>query len=225
MTNTPSFSNTQSSNTNNMNTSATSINTLEYYANNAQAFAQSTLHVDMGELYREFLPLLPSPHHSEHEKIHILDAGCGAGRDALAFKQLGYKVTAFDACSELADIASFHLQQSVYVKTFRQVKEHAQYHGIWCCASLLHVAHNELPDRFTKLASALKPNGILYASFKYGKGERSDGNRTFSDLTETCLEDVLAQIPSLNVVKVWQSKDQRPDRSEQVWLNVVVKLK
>ncbi|MBQ4864724.1 class I SAM-dependent methyltransferase [Pseudoalteromonas sp. MMG013] len=206
-----------------MNTSATSINTLEYYANNAQAFAQSTLHVDMGELYKEFLPLLPLPHNSEHEKIHILDAGCGAGRDALAFKQLGYKVTAFDACSELADIASFHLQQSVYVKTFRQVKEHAQYHGIWCCASLLHVAHNELPDRFTKLASALKPNGILYASFKYGKGERSDGNRTFSDLTETCLEDVLAQIPSLNVVKVWQSKDQRPDRSEQVWLNVVVK--
>ncbi|MBQ4844711.1 class I SAM-dependent methyltransferase [Pseudoalteromonas sp. MMG005] len=206
-----------------MNTSATSINTLEYYANNAQAFAQSTLHVDMGELYKEFLPLLPLPHNSEHEKIHILDAGCGAGRDALAFKQLGYKVTAFDACSELADIASFHLQQSVYVKTFRQVKEQAQYHGIWCCASLLHVAHNELPDRFTKLASALKPNGILYASFKYGKGERSDGNRTFSDLTETCLEDVLAQIPSLNVVKVWQSKDQRPDRSEQVWLNVVVK--
>ena len=195
--------------------------TLQYYANNAHDFAQSTLHVDMGELYKEFLPLLPSSHHSDHEKIHILDAGCGAGRDALAFKQLGYKVTAFDACSELADIASFHLQQSVYVKTFRQVKEHAQYHGIWCCASLLHVAHNELPDRFTKLASALKPNGILYASFKYGKGERSDGNRTFSDLTETCLEDLLEQIPSLNVVKVWQSKDQRPDRSEQVWLNVV----
>lgn len=206
---------------NNSTTLNKSNSTLEYYANNAHDFAHSTLQVDMGELYREFLPLLPSQHLSGNEKIHILDAGCGAGRDALAFKQLGYKVTAFDACSELADIASFHLQLPVYVKTFQQVKEHAQYHGIWCCASLLHVTHNELPDRFTKLANALKPDGVLYASFKYGKGERSDGNRTFSDLTETCLEDVLVQTPSLKVVKVWQSKDQRPDRSEQVWLNVL----
>lgn len=195
--------------------------TLDYYAKNAEAFAQSTLDVDMSALYQAFLPLLPSVNSDEQEKVHVLDAGCGAGRDALAFKNLGYKVTAFDACAELADIASFHLQQPVYVKTFRQMKEQAQYHGIWCCASLLHVAHHELPDRFTKLANALKPNGVLYASFKYGEGERQDGDRTFSDFTEDSITQLLAQSDMLSVNKVWTTEDQRLDRKGQIWLNVV----
>jgi 2-polyprenyl-3-methyl-5-hydroxy-6-metoxy-1,4-benzoquinol methylase len=208
---------------NNSTTLNKSNSTLEYYANNAHDFAHSTLQVDMGELYREFLPLLPSQHLSGNEKIHILDAGCGAGRDALAFKQLGYKVTAFDACSELADIASFHLQQPVYVKTFQQVKEHAQYHGIWCCASLLHVTHNELPDRITKLANALKPNGVLYASFKYGEGECIINNRHYTNMTEKCLNALIEAEPKLSLVDMWQSEDARPDRKGELWLNVLVR--
>lgn len=194
--------------------------TLDYYAKNAEAFAQSTLDVDMSALYQAFLPLLPSVNSGEQEKVHVLDAGCGAG---LAFKNLGYKVTAFDACAELADIASFHLQQPVYVKTFRQMKEQAQYHGIWCCASLLHVAHHELPDRFTKLANALKPNGVLYASFKYGEGECIINNRHYTNMTEKCLNALIEAESQLSIVDMWQSEDARPDRTGELWLNVLVR--
>ena len=197
--------------------------TLDYYAQNANAFANSTLNIDMSEFYNAFIPHLPSAEGCPNGlKPHILDAGCGSGRDALHFKNLGYKVTAFDACAELAEIASFHLEQSVYVKTFRQISDQNQYDGIWCCASLLHVAHVELPDRFTKLANALKPNGLLYVSFKYGEGERDINGRHFTDLTEQSLQTLIDNEPQLTLQKVWQSEDQRPERKGELWLNGLI---
>lgn len=69
--------------------------TLAYYDSNADAFVESTFQVSMEELYREFLPLLP-------EGGHILDAGCGSGRDALFFKRNGYRVSAFDGSDAIA---------------------------------------------------------------------------------------------------------------------------
>jgi ubiquinone/menaquinone biosynthesis C-methylase UbiE len=42
----------------------------------------------MAPLYTRFLARIPAGG-------HILDAGCGSGRDALAFRKLGYAVTAF----------------------------------------------------------------------------------------------------------------------------------
>lgn len=200
--------------------------TLDYYAQNASAFANSTLHIDMGEFYNAFLPHLPSAEGCPNGlKPHILDAGCGSGRDALHFKKLGYKVTAFDAVAELAEIASFHLEQPVYVKTFRQINDQNQYDGIWCCASLLHVAHSELPDRFTKLANALKPNGVLYVSFKYGEGERDINGRHFTDLTEESLKALIDAEPQLTLEKTWQSEDQRQERKGEIWLNGLIRKK
>jgi ubiquinone/menaquinone biosynthesis C-methylase UbiE len=37
---------------------------------------------------------------------HVLDAGCGSGRDALAFLRRGYHVTAIDASPAMAGLAS-----------------------------------------------------------------------------------------------------------------------
>ncbi|WP_338040958.1 hypothetical protein [Marinomonas algicola] len=70
-------------------------NTTLYYNMYAEDFAENTLSVDMSALYQCFLPLIPL-------QGHILDAGCGSGRDAKYFQSLGYEVSAFDASSELA---------------------------------------------------------------------------------------------------------------------------
>src|SRR3712207_7267921 len=42
----------------------------------------------------------------------ILDAGCGTGRDALAFVQRGFEVVAFDASAEMVDRKSTRLNSS-----------------------------------------------------------------------------------------------------------------
>ncbi|MGB6141269.1 MAG: class I SAM-dependent methyltransferase, partial [Pseudoalteromonas rhizosphaerae] len=152
----------------------------------------------------------------------ILDAGCGSARDAAYFKQQGFTVSAFDASEELAALASQHLQQTVEVSTFQQLDSVNQYDGIWCCASLLHVPKNELPNVFIRLQNALKPNGVLYVSFKYGTTERVHNGREFTDLTEQLLSDLINQHTQLSIVKHWQSVDQRPGRESEVWLNALL---
>jgi len=71
---------------------------MDYYDDNADSYVKSTLRVDMQPLYERFLPLLPA-------QAHILDAGCGSGRDAKCFIQNGYQVTAFDASVKIAALA------------------------------------------------------------------------------------------------------------------------
>lgn len=83
--------------------------TLTYYNQNAKAFSDSTLNVDMSALYAEFLP-----HVAQHGSI--LDAGCGSARDAAFFKTQGFTVSAFDASPELAELASSYLQQPLKAK-------------------------------------------------------------------------------------------------------------
>ena len=190
--------------------------TLNYYNQHAQTFSDSTLNVDMSALYAEFLPLIPK--HS-----HILDAGCGSARDAMYFKQQGFTVSAFDASPELAKLASNYLQQAVEVKTFQQLNCTSKYDGIWCCASLLHVSKVELPQVFLKLQNALKPNGVLYVSFKYGTQERVHNGREFTDLNEDGLTALIAHHTELKILKQWQTVDQRPERESEVWLNALIK--
>ena len=189
--------------------------TLNYYNQNAQSFSDSTLHVDMSALYAEFLPLIP-------KHGHILDAGCGSARDAMYFKQQGFTVSAFDASPELAKLASNYLQQAVEVKTFQQLNCINKYDGIWCCASLLHVPKVELPQVFLKLQNALKPNGVLYVSFKYGTQERVHNGREFTDLNESALTALINSHTKLKILKQWKTVDQRPERESEVWLNALL---
>ena len=190
--------------------------TLNYYNQHAQSFSDSTLNVDMSALYAEFLP-----HIKQHG--HILDAGCGSARDAAYFKNQGFTVSAFDASPALAKLASNYLQQPVVIKTFQGLECVNKYDGIWCCASLLHVPKAELPQVFLKLQNALKPDGVLYVSFKYGTQERVHNGREFTDLNESALTALINSHTKLKIIKQWQTVGQRPECESQVWLNALIK--
>jgi SAM-dependent methyltransferase len=192
-----------------------SLETINYYNQNATDFAAATDDIDMTALYAEFLPRLKAA-------SHILDAGCGSGRDAGYFKQQGFTVSAFDASAELARLASSRLQQAVAVQRFEQLNEHEKYDGIWCCASLLHVANNNLAAVFGLLQQALKPKGVLYASFKYGDTERQDHGRHFTDMNEARLTALINDVNGLTLNKMWLTQDQRPDRNHETWLNALL---
>ncbi len=66
-----------------------------YYEQFAAQFFDSTVTVDMSAIHQRFMARLTS-------RAHVLDAGCGSGRDAKAFTEAGFQVTAFDASAELA---------------------------------------------------------------------------------------------------------------------------
>jgi superfamily II DNA or RNA helicase/HKD family nuclease/SOS-response transcriptional repressor LexA len=187
--------------------------TVGYYNDRAEQFFSSTLRVDMSPIYERFLNgLAPG--------ASILDAGCGSGRDARAFADLGFSVSAFDASEELAKRASEHCGFAVDVRRFENVDEVAQYDAIWCCASLLHVPLSDMHGVLSKLWAALKAGGRMYVSYKMGSGERSHDGRRFTDADEPTVRAWLGAMPEFQRIEVWQTQDQRPDRTES-WTNAL----
>jgi len=185
----------------------------QYYEEFAAEFFRSTVGVDMSSIRARFLAQL-------EPGAHILDAGCGSGRDAKAFADAGFRVSAFDASAELARRATAHCGFEVAVRRFEALDEISEFDGIWCCASLLHVPLATMPAIFERLWRALRPGGTLYVSFKHGVGERDHDGRRFTDADEATLRTWLCPLPAVNRIDVWLTHDQRPDRTD-CWINAL----
>ncbi|MNB82238.1 Malonyl-[acyl-carrier protein] O-methyltransferase [compost metagenome] len=187
--------------------------TLKYYQDNAQTFFDGTVNVDMSSLYETFTRHLAPG-------ARVLDAGCGSGRDAKAFQEMGYQVDAFDASPAMVELAREHTGLPVQLMAFADVDWKEEFDGIWCCASLLHVPAVELLEVMQRLADALKPGGVWYVSFKYGDGEREVDGRRFTDMDKVRLKELVEDISEIDVVEIWMTQDRRPTRDE-VWVNGV----
>ena len=197
--------------------------TLNYYDENAVEFACQTLSIDMHDLYELFINQLP-----QRDTQCILDVGCGSGRDANYFAKQGYEVTAIDASAELIQWAEQHHMSSritwVHLD-FSSIEKQAwenKFTGIWACASLLHVPFLELPFIINSLLDTFTDDGVMYVSFKYGKGERVDEERFFCDMNESRWTTIVAKIPQVIEYKIWLSADKRSS-IENNWFNITIK--
>ena len=137
---------------------------LDYYNHKAAEFVSGTVAAEFTKMQDTFLQYVPAGG-------KILDFGCGSGRDTKYFLSRGYVVEAIDGSIELCKIASAYTGIEVKKMLFQELNSVEEYDGIWACASILHVAKQELPAIIQKMADAVKRNGIVYMSFKYGKFE------------------------------------------------------
>ena len=188
-------------------------NNIEYYNINAESFVAETQNADMS-LWRDKFESYVA------EGGRVLDAGCGSGRDSKAFMQHGFSVVAFDASMEMCKAASKLIGQKVCQMKFQDIAFDAEFDGIWACATLLHVPMDELPVIMKKLHNALKENGALYASFKYGEGTTLRGERKFSDFTEKSIVP-LFETAGFEIVSNVVGSDSRPVRESEKWVNVI----
>ena len=93
------------------------------------------------------------------------------------------------------------------------------YNGIWACASLLHLpveSQHKVVDEFLK---ALSPNGVLYASWKYGSETYSQDGRFFCDMTPVTLREFFEKHPDINILKLWETPDFQKRKN---WVNILV---
>ncbi len=173
--------------------------TVAFYDSDPDAYSRSTLDNDLSELYSPFLKLIP-------DGGLVLDAGSGSGRDIRAFLSLGYRVDAFDASMGMAALASRLTGVKVRVARFEDWPSAVStYDGIWCFASLLHVAAEDLPDVLSRLTNALRPGAPLFASFKEGDGETIDDlGRRYTNLTIEAARELFGSVPGLVAVSVWR---------------------
>jgi len=185
--------------------------TLEYYEKNAEQFIQDTLNKNMSASYEVFERYL-------HKSAHILDAGCGSGRDSLYFKNRGYQCTAFDISSKMCDFASDLLRQEVHQLSFDELRFEDEFDAAWASASLLHVPKKEMPSVMKKLSRALKPKGLLYTSFKFGESEFVKGERFFNAYTQEGFQ-ALIELTPFTIAESFLLEDSRPDKKGEFWLN------
>ena len=192
--------------------------TIRYYDMHAKDFVAGTENADMQACRERFLQYLKPGQ-------KILDAGCGSGRDVIAFREAGYEVEAFDASAEICRIAAEKTGIEVKQLRFEELAGEDAYHenafhGIWACASLLHVNPADLPDVLKRLYSLLKQEGVLYASFKYGTGELEKDGRFFYDLTEETCRGLLRDA-GFSIKELFITQDVRSGRGHEKWVNAI----
>lgn len=201
--------------------------TVDYYDKNAKEFCQETKDADMSFCRNKFVSLLEQrdpirDKSADRIKIHILDAGCGSGRDAKAFQDAGYRVTALDASMKICEEAEKLLKQKVFCMRFEELEFRRKFDGIWACASLLHVPYKEISGVLRRFWDALKEDGIFYASFKYGEGKRIDKGRVFYDYDEGALKDLMMD-NHFFIEDIFVTQDVRKNREEEQWVNVLAR--
>ena len=75
---------------------------------------------------------------------------------------------------------------------------------------------------FRRLSDALRDHGILYVSFKYGDYDGERKGRQFTDLREDTFKELMAAFPELIIREKYISKDVRPGRETEEWLNAIL---
>ena len=188
----------------------------QYYNENAQLFIENTGSLDLSEHYKPFLANIP-------DGGHILDAGCGSGRDSLAFLELGYQISAFDLSEQMVISASALTGIDVKQSSFDDFSYDINFDGIWACASLLHVKRTALSAALDRLAAHLKPNGVIFTSFKLGSDEREQEGRYFNDMDEPLLKQAVNECDSLKIKQSWIAGSLKPGNDEKWLISLLIK--
>lgn len=154
-------------------------------------YADRYYKIDMGRYLRMFVNMLPdSPE-------PVLDAGCGPGRDCLAFDRLEVPVIGVDRSSGLLAHASAATTAPLVLADLRDLPfRKAALAGVWACASLVHLDKVGIAAALKEFHRVLVPGGALFISVPHGSGEewRSDkagGRRWFHYHTEPELGTLL----------------------------------
>jgi SAM-dependent methyltransferase len=103
----------------------------------------------------------------------LADLGCGPARDGARFAQAGHRVTGIDRSAGMLAIAARALPGRVARGDLRCLPLAAgSLDGIWCCASLLHVPHEETGAVLGEMRRVLRRGGHLALVTALGHGAR-----------------------------------------------------
>ena len=142
--------------------------TLAFYEGHAEAYASTTMALDVADRIARFVRELPAGG-------RVLDAGCGSGRDLVALRAAGFDPVGLDLSPRLARLAEAHSRVPVEVGDLRSPPfDDVSFEGIWAMASLLHLERDEVTGTLRNLGRLLVPGGVLFASVKRGQGRIQD---------------------------------------------------
>lgn len=184
--------------------------TLKFYADNAAQYVQHASRPTPQLL--GFLSELPPG-------ASVLELGTGNGRDAAAMLAAGFAVTPSDASPELAAEAQARLGCPVRIMAFHELDDIEAFDGVWANACLLHAPRAELTDDLALIHRALRPGGLLVASFKAGEGEgRDQFGRYYNYPDAAGLQDHLAAAAEWAQIDISETDGSGYDNRPTRWL-------
>jgi len=189
----------------------------DYYFHHYRAYHKETVAIDPAPFLGGFVRHL-SP------GDHVLDVGCGSGRDLLWMQHRGLVVTGFERSPGLAGLARQHAGCRVIEGDFTTYDfAPLAVDAILMTGALVHVPHDLLPRVLGNILGALhpaSPRRIVYLSLKEGEGVAKDArDRMFYFWQEAELVRVLSG-GGLNVMEFKRSLS--ADGSGQPWLGFVL---
>lgn len=93
------------------------------------------------------------------------------------------------------------------------------------CCTYPGILRDSIKDILARIHRALAYGGVLYASFKEGKGERTRGERFFNDHSWEDMEALFAARDGWEICENLLTGDVREGREDEQWVNVVVRKK
>lgn len=187
--------------------------TCKYYDNCASEYSDKTIHINMAEIRETFTKHLP-------KNGHILDLGCGSGRDSYAFLRLGFSVTALEPSLKLAQLASSYIGQNVLQKKAQDMSDQETYDGIWACASLVHIPEQEFTTTLQQLTRSLKPGGVIYISLKQTEQHWDDLGRFYNGISTQAVKDFFTTTGAMRILDLYDSPC-KLDASRPLWQNLL----
>jgi len=143
--------------------------TIAHYDQNALSYDEGTKDHDVSQNIDALLSAIKT-----EPPFHILDFGCGPGRDLQSFTKLGHIAIGLEGSKQAAQIASTKSGCKILVQDFFNLSlPDNTFDGIFANASLFHIPNHILPKVLSNLWACLKPNGILFSSNPRGNNEES----------------------------------------------------
>jgi SAM-dependent methyltransferase len=103
----------------------------------------------------------------------VADLGCGPAGDGALFARAGHRVTGIDRSAGMLAYAARALSGRVIQADLRRLPVASQsIDGIWCCAALLHVPHDQTMTALHEMRRILRPGGCLALVTAAGQGAR-----------------------------------------------------
>lgn len=188
----------------------------QYYNANAKDLYEKTIGIDLHDIYAVFESYLKMGD-------KVLDVGFGSGRDSLYFSEKRYDVVSIDFAQEVVIRGKSLLNNEVLLVDVEDIRYENEFEGIWASAILLHYPEENILNILNRCYTALKPEGVIYISFKYGEGQSTRKGRFFNDFNEEKLTDLLQKQEAFVLEKMWKTEDARATRKEHFWINAILR--